>query len=78
MALYDWNHDGKKDLVDDVIEYNIYKKCTENRNDDRQSSSNFSAKGFLAVFLVCCVTACFNELIATIIFGVYLLIMAMA
>ena len=23
MALYDWNQDGKKDFVDDYLEYNI-------------------------------------------------------
>lgn len=77
MSLYDWNGDGKKDLTDDWIEYNIYKNCmehrNENRNNSRKSSSNFSAKGFLIMFLVCCVIACFNELIAAIIFGVYLI-----
>lgn len=25
MAMYDWNHDGKKDWQDDYIEYQIYK-----------------------------------------------------
>lgn len=28
MAFYDWNQDGKKDLIDDYIEYNIYKQST--------------------------------------------------
>ena len=27
MAFYDWNKDGKKDVQDDFIEYNIYKQC---------------------------------------------------
>ena len=28
MAFFDWNHDGKKDVQDDFIEYNIYKEST--------------------------------------------------
>lgn len=28
MALHDWNHDGKKDIVDDYIEYQIYKDAS--------------------------------------------------
>lgn len=27
MALFDWNHNGKKDFMDDYIEYNIYKRA---------------------------------------------------
>ena len=30
MALYDWNHDGKNDSVDNFIEYQIYHDCTGN------------------------------------------------
>lgn len=30
MALFDWNHDGKKDFTDDFIEYHIYKQSMEN------------------------------------------------
>lgn len=26
MALHDWNHDGKKDMVDNYMEYQIYKE----------------------------------------------------
>lgn len=34
MAFYDWNQDGKKDLMDDYIEYNIYEQVTgENTNN---------------------------------------------
>ena len=28
MAFSDWNHDGKKDFIDDLIEYQIYKNMT--------------------------------------------------
>ena len=43
MAFYDWNKDGKKDFVDDYIEYNIYKECTkDNDNNNGYSSNNYS------------------------------------
>ena len=43
MAFYDWNRDGKKDFVDDYIEYNIYKECTkDDNNSNSYSSSNYS------------------------------------
>ena len=46
MAFYDWNDDGKKDLTDDFIEYQIYKKST-NKNgyvpSGNRGISNFGA-----------------------------------
>lgn len=30
MAFYDWDQNGKKDIVDDYIEYNIYEESTKN------------------------------------------------
>ena len=27
MAMYDWNHNGKNDPVDDYLEYQIYHNC---------------------------------------------------
>ncbi len=30
MAFYDWNHNGKKDLQDDFLEYKIYEECQKN------------------------------------------------
>ena len=44
MALYDWNQDGKKDFVDDYLEYNIYKESTK----DSGSSGGFLGKLFIA------------------------------
>ena len=38
MAFYDWNHNGKKDLQDDYLEYNIYKKCTEDQDKENDST----------------------------------------
>ena len=46
MAFFDWNRDGKKDITDDFIEYNIYKQSTQNNNNNYRSSggiSNFGA-----------------------------------
>lgn len=34
MAFFDWNHDGKKDWQDDYIEYNIYKECTKDDDEN--------------------------------------------
>ena len=46
MAFYDWNRDGKKDLVDDYLEYNIYKESPEN-NSSNSSSCGFFGKLFI-------------------------------
>lgn len=34
MAFYDWDGNGKKDIFDDYIEYNIYRECTKDMDDD--------------------------------------------
>ena len=34
MAFIDWNKDGKIDMRDAFLEYNIYKACTEDDDDD--------------------------------------------
>ena len=78
MAFCDWNGDGKKDFTDDIIEYNICRRSMEHRNNGRKSSSNPSFKSFWGVFLVCCLIACFNELIAALIFGIYLFFTVMS
>lgn len=33
MAMLDWNHDGKKDMVDNFIEYQIYKDVTGQKDE---------------------------------------------
>lgn len=33
MATHDWNHDGKNDMMDNFIEYQIYKDVT-GQNDE--------------------------------------------
>lgn len=37
MAIFDWNHNGKKDLADDFIEYQIYKDVM---GEDNETSKN--------------------------------------
>ena len=33
MAFHDWNNNGKKDIADDFIEYQMYKQsCNRNRS----------------------------------------------
>ena len=44
MAMFDWNGNGKKDFADDYIEYQIYKDCTED-DDEEDFSGNTSGSG---------------------------------
>ena len=39
MAMHDWNHDGKKDMVDNFIEYQIYKDVTGQQNEPSYTPS---------------------------------------
>ena len=34
MTIFDWNQDGKIDMQDDFLEYNIFKACTEDEEDN--------------------------------------------
>ena len=38
MATHDWNHDGKNDMMDNYIEYQIYKDVT-GQNDEPSYTS---------------------------------------
>ena len=51
MAFYDWNKDGKKDVRDDFIEYNIYKQSTQNN-----STNNYNSGGGMSNFGAGCAT----------------------
>ena len=39
MAMYDWNHNGKKDMADNFIEYQIYKDVTGQKDRTTYTSS---------------------------------------
>ena len=51
MAFFDWNKDGKKDVQDDFIEYNIYKQSTQNN-----SNNNYNSGGGMSNFCAGCAT----------------------
>lgn len=51
MALHDWNHDGKKDMLDNYMEYQIYKKTT-GKKQVGGSGSGGSASTFGAIVAV--------------------------
>ncbi|MBR6697725.1 MAG: hypothetical protein IKL73_05590 [Lachnospiraceae bacterium] len=62
MALYDWNKDGKKDLTDDFIEYQIYKRSTSNKDYTPRTSGGISTFGAIVasvggLFLACGIQA---------------------
>ena len=40
MALYDWNHNGKKDWQDNYIEYQVYKDVTGQKDNSAYTPSN--------------------------------------
>lgn len=53
MAMYDWNHDGKKDGIDDYLEYQIIHK--DHASGSNRASHNAKSTGistFGAVFSV--------------------------
>ena len=39
MGMYDWNHNGKNDMVDNFIEYQIYKDVTGQNNESSYTPS---------------------------------------
>lgn len=41
MAFYDWNRNGKTDMQDMFLEYNIFKACTE--DDDEEDEYAFDS-----------------------------------
>ena len=41
MAFFDWNRDGKIDMQDAFLEYNIYKACTKDEDDLFDSDDEF-------------------------------------
>lgn len=67
MAMYDWNGNGNRnDMVDNFMEYQIYKDCTSNNSTPR-SSANSSAGGFWIVFIIAAIVGAFNEILGALI-----------
>ena len=51
MALFDWNQNGKKDIVDNYIEYQIYKNATENKETNNYSSGGTNGMSTFAALV---------------------------
>ena len=68
MSLYDWNSDGKKNVTDDFIEYQIYKQSTSknsNNNYTPRSGGGISTIGAIVatvggLFLAAAIVAIFG------------------
>lgn len=52
MALFDWNQDGKKDMIDNCIEYQIYKNSTNHDTNNYHSSNTNGMSTFEALIIV--------------------------
>ena len=52
MAFYDWNKDGKKDVYDDFIEYNIYKQSVKNDNNYSNNNSGCGFLGWISIIFI--------------------------
>ena len=39
MATHDWNHDGRNDMIDNYIEYQIYKDVTGQNDEPSYTTS---------------------------------------
>ena len=62
MALYDWNHNGKNDIADDFIEYQIIHDKDNKRNQSYTYKKGISTIGAIVatvggLFLGCGVNA---------------------
>ena len=54
MAMYDWNHNGKNDPVDDYLEYQIYHNCKSDNDRPHHTQSSGGISTFGAVFSMIC------------------------
>ena len=71
MAMYDWNGNGNKnDMFDNVIEYQIYKKCISNISTP-SNSTNSSVGAFWIVFIIAAIVGAFNEILGVLIMLAY-------
>lgn len=51
MALYDWNHNGTKDIADDYMDYRIYKQSIDNSESIPNSGGISTFGAILAIIL---------------------------
>lgn len=71
MAMYDWNG-NKNDMVDNFIDYQIYKDCPPNNGTSRSTSTSSSpASGFWIVFIISAIVSAFSEGFGVLILLVY-------
>lgn len=54
MAMYDWNHNGKNDPVDDYLEYQIYHNCKSDNDRPHHTQSSGGISTFGVVFSMIC------------------------
>lgn len=68
MAFVDWNGNGKNDIQDDFIEYQIYQECMKNNN--AASGSNHS--GGMSTFgaILCTIAGLVLQAILYAILGI--------
>ena len=50
MAINDWNIDGKKDLLDDLIEYDGYKRFTSTGDINNSQKHTSGNRGGISTF----------------------------
>lgn len=70
MAMYDWNHNGKEDMADNLIEYQIYQDVTEQNASSyrRGRGSNVSVGKWWAMYIGALIIGYgINEFLGTII-----------
>lgn len=57
MALYDWNHDGKKNGADNFIEYQIYEDVTGSDDEEWKYSRHNASGGDSTWIIIVCIIA---------------------
>ena len=71
MAMYDWNHNGKKDMADDFIEYQIYKDVM-GQDDESSYTPRRSGSGGISTIgaVISVIAGLFMQVILYMILGI--------
>ena len=48
--MHDWNGDGKKDLLDNMIEYEGYRQFTSSEDESTPQKHTYSSTGDISIF----------------------------